>query len=270
MDLLKDKSYPRFLPPGEVQNRNLFYKISQLHSDDQFFPAEDEMLYCDSHFYVHSILDTQVADLVDLKYVSTVSEKPAPGRWDNPAPNVYINRRAFPRAFLAGGYRVSAWDWEHHWETMYTLLRTGMPDLRSVVILKEYPKIEGDLKPGIAGDAGIVSYTNNRVELECQAQRPCFLLLSDNYFPHWKAWVDDKPVPLYQADMAFRAVPIETAGKHHVVMAYCPTHLYAGLVVSFLSWLGLVWVLRKGRDLPLDFSPRTVALFRAVVGVRNR
>ena len=105
--------------------------------------------------------------------------------------------------------------------------------------------------------------------MQCEAERPCFLFLSDNYFPHWKTWVDGREVPMYRADMAFRAIPIDKAGKHRVVMAYRPTYLFLGLIITFFSWLGLAWLALKGRNLPLMPPGSWAVMAKAVAGLKN-
>jgi hypothetical protein len=266
--LLSDPNYPRF-KPVEIENRNLFYKLGQLYSDDQFFPAGDQILNSDSRLYVHSILNTQVADLVGLKYAVPDKQPLSPERWEEVERGVYLNKRAYPRVFLVGDYQLENWDWDADWERIYGLLASNRLDLRSILLLKEKPGLKAGLRPGIAGEAEIISYSNNRVEMRCNADRPCFLFLSDNYFPHWEARVDGREVPLFRSDMAFRAVPIEKAGNHSVTMVYRPVRLYWGLLISIFSWLGLAGLMLKGRK--LSFMPPVSwgALVKNVAGLKN-
>ncbi len=70
-----------------------------------------------------------------------------------------------------------------------------------------------------------------RLRVLNSSQQVSWLLLSDTYYPGWRAWVDAQPVPLVRANHAFRAVPIPP-GTHEVQMSYMPTHFLLGVLAS--------------------------------------
>jgi hypothetical protein len=233
-----DKSYPRFRPIEIWNNQNLFFKVSQ-------HPITDPMNLKELDFT--DPLDSPMADLINLKYVECVNWTPSK-KWKLlDVTGHYLNLNAFPRTFLAGGYQLTDGDWNK----TIKLIDSGTVDLRSLVLLDEKPKIHFLPEPGIAGEAEITTYRNNSVEMTCNASRPCFLFLSDAFYPYWKAWVDGKETPIYRANGSFRAVPIETPGNHRVEMKYRPFPLFAGLVISFLGWLNLIWIVWKKRQVRL-------------------
>src|SRR3989440_671014 len=51
----------------------------------------------------------------------------------------------------------------------------------------------------------LVSYGSQRVELEVPAGAPGLLVLTDAYFPGWRATVNGRPAPIMPTDVAFRA-----------------------------------------------------------------
>jgi uncharacterized membrane protein YfhO len=61
-------------------------------------------------------------------------------------------------------------------------------------------------------------------------------MLSEVYYPAWKAYVDGERVPLYRADYLIRAVPVP-AGEHTVELRYESWTLRLGTVVSLLAGL---------------------------------
>jgi uncharacterized membrane protein YfhO len=63
------------------------------------------------------------------------------------------------------------------------------------------------------------------------------LVLSEIYYPEWKALVDGKQTPLYCADYALRAIPV-TKGQHRVTCYYDARAYRKGLHIS-LGALGL-------------------------------
>jgi hypothetical protein len=72
-------------------------------------------------------------------------------------------------------------------------------------------------------EARILAYGERRVEIESEADADAFLVLLDANAPGWSATVTVQPVPIYNANVAFRAVPIP-AGRHRVVFTYVPPH----------------------------------------------
>lgn len=86
------------------------------------------------------------------------------------------------------------------------------------------------------GTASIVSYEENSVTMTTQSNSPAVLVLTDTYYPGWKAWVDDKEAPILRADWTLRAVPVPQ-GEHTVVMRYMPTSYTLGKVISIASFI---------------------------------
>ncbi|HEY9721802.1 MAG TPA: YfhO family protein [Oscillatoriaceae cyanobacterium] len=88
------------------------------------------------------------------------------------------------------------------------------------------------------------------VTLEATLTHPGWLVLSDIYYPGWKAEVDGKPAQILPADVAFRAVYL-TPGTHRVVFTYASRIVALGFGVTLLALLvslGLLFV-KPGRSL---------------------
>ncbi|MBU0511620.1 MAG: YfhO family protein [Chloroflexi bacterium] len=90
----------------------------------------------------------------------------------------------------------------------------------------------------------IVAEHPNKIILRVAADSPGWMVLSDVWYPGWRAWVDGEPVSVLRANYLFRAVEVP-AGPHEVVFAYRPVWFYAGLAVSLLAWLGLAWYVKR-------------------------
>jgi uncharacterized membrane protein YfhO len=87
--------------------------------------------------------------------------------------------------------------------------------------------------------------------LKVTTAAPSLLVLAESYYPGWRAWVDDRQVPVYRADIAFRGVAVP-AGAHTVRMQFSPAILPVSLAVSgmtavFLCMLGLAARVRRNR-----------------------
>lgn len=88
----------------------------------------------------------------------------------------------------------------------------------------------------IKGRVEIVNYTPNRVEIKVETNTPQTLVLSDAYYPGWRATVDGQAVPVFRADYYLRAVQIPP-GNHSVRFFYRPWWFYWAPGVSLLAFL---------------------------------
>jgi hypothetical protein len=107
-----------------------------------------------------------------------------------------------------------------------------------------------ELKKSLSGSVNkveIISETNNRLQLLVNSKEDNLLVLSDTYYPGWKAFVDGIPQKIYRANYAFRAVPL-SAGTHRVEFLYDPLSFKLGAGATFLGILGCLligWTVRR-------------------------
>ena len=74
------------------------------------------------------------------------------------------------------------------------------------------------------------------------------LVVSDTWYPGWRARVDGETARILRADHAFRALAL-TAGAHRVELAYAPLSFRLGAALSALG-LALVALLARARRRP--------------------
>jgi hypothetical protein len=77
---------------------------------------------------------------------------------------------------------------------------------------------------------------NNRVAVKASLACPGMVILSDTFYPGWRATLDGKPVTIEEADGMFRAVSVP-AGEHVIEMKYRPLSVIGGGVLSLLAGL---------------------------------
>jgi uncharacterized membrane protein YfhO len=65
---------------------------------------------------------------------------------------------------------------------------------------------------------------------------PGTVIVSDAWFPGWKAEVDGQPTPIDRAYGMIRGVAVGK-GSHHLSMTYQPVTLYAGACLALLGLL---------------------------------
>ena len=61
------------------------------------------------------------------------------------------------------------------------------------------------------------------------------MVLSEVYYPAWRAYVDGRPAPVLVADGLLRAVEVP-AGEHEVEFRYESWALWAGIAVSAAAY----------------------------------
>ncbi len=54
---------------------------------------------------------------------------------------------------------------------------------------------------------------------EAEAPAASLVVISQTYYPAWKAYVDGRPAKLWRANYAFQALEVP-AGRHHIRLAY--------------------------------------------------
>jgi hypothetical protein len=127
-------------------------------------------------------------------------------------------------------------------------------DPRNEAVVESGPGALGPLASpgggtGAAGSAAeIASYEPDRVEVVARTDRPGLLVLTDVFYPGWKATVNGRDAPVHPVDLAFRGVVVG-AGTSTVVFTYEPLSFRVGLAAAAVAAVAaLVWVLRGRRD----------------------
>ncbi|GAB4355205.1 MAG: hypothetical protein Kow0099_39180 [Candidatus Abyssubacteria bacterium] len=149
---------------------------------------------------------------------------------------LYENTAALPRAYVAHAATVV--------ESPYEALRAVLSEsfVPAAVVLEG--EGAGEVLPRLATGASrdlveIASYSPERVVLEASSEAGGMLVLTDTYYPGWRAMVDGAPARIWRANYLFRAVPLP-AGSHQVEFVYRPTRLFVGLFLSAVGVAALV------------------------------
>ncbi len=70
------------------------------------------------------------------------------------------------------------------------------------------------------------------------------VVVSELFYPGWRATVDGTDTPIYRADHALRAVLVP-AGRHSVEMVFDPLSFRVGAVISLATLLAAALVLLR-------------------------
>ena len=80
--------------------------------------------------------------------------------------------------------------------------------------------------------------------IRAAAPKPAWLVLTDTYYPGWRAYVNGSQAEVVPANYAFRAVRIPKGGSE-VVFTYEPASYRLGVFIGLLS-LGCTLALASG------------------------
>jgi len=187
----------------------------------------------------------------------TVDTHPYPKVFEEGKVSVYENKDVYPRAFWVGKYEI----WPE--DKVLPRLQSRDFDPQKTVILEENPGVElSSTQKTSPAKVEITSYQNEKITLSVNAPADGFLVLSEIYYPGWKAKVDGKEEKIYQADYILRAVYLPK-GTHQVEFVFDPQSLKWGALISLAALLAVLalgflqswrwW--RKRRRLPRRLPP---------------
>ncbi|MCL5113778.1 MAG: YfhO family protein [Patescibacteria group bacterium] len=197
-----------------------------------------------NNFYRQRILD-----LLGVKYVlnqdQSLSGDPRPDlttfpeevyrlAWQRAPWQIYENKKALPRFFLASSYVV-----EKDKNQALRKIFDKETNLREQVILEENLPKDYKLEKDEKAELTINNYSSGSVKLKVKTNKDMLLFLSDNYFNGWNVSIDNKNGKIYKADYSFRAVAIPK-GEHDIRFWYWPGSFNIGVLISIASVLGIV------------------------------
>ncbi|MBN1936405.1 MAG: YfhO family protein [Anaerolineae bacterium] len=237
--LVERQGYDRIaiISKGLPPNTGMPFGLLDIRGYDIFVGRYDALLNTldrDPDGLLLSEHNDQIFDLLGVRYLLSAEPLAEHERlklvYDG---EIHIYERTpLPRAYLTGAYQVI-----DDKQTLLEQLGNPKTPSRRLVLLETTPSIPSDdqVPPG---NAQIVVYQANRVEVKTAAQSAQLLVLSDTLYPGWKAFVDGREMPIYRANYAFRAVAVPS-GEHTVSFTYQPSLFYVGAWIS-LSSVGIL------------------------------
>lgn len=154
--------------------------------------------------------------------------------------DIYENARTLPRAWLASDARAL-----DESATLEVIRGGSLPDgtpwepQRTALVESEPP---ASFVSGVGnGSASVTRYEANRVDVMTEADAPSILVLAENHYPGWRAYVDGESAGVLRVNYNLRGVFVP-AGKHEVRFVYRPKSVLIGLAVSLLTAAALAFV----------------------------
>jgi hypothetical protein len=159
---------------------------------------------------------------------------------------VYRNTNALRRAYLVGNTEVVP-----DAGAVERLLSADF-DMQSTALVPEALPAGLEVQPDPQGSVTWAERGTNEYTLRVTTDRPALLVISENYYPAWKAEVDGVDTPILRANYTFRAIHVEE-GEHQVRLYYDSTTLDRSSLASvavlvLLLAVGLVGAIRPRRE----------------------
>jgi Bacterial membrane protein YfhO len=146
---------------------------------------------------------------------------------------VFQNKRALPRAFIIGvaGVRLVKGDTEQ-----IEAVKHPTFDPLETVVMESLPEELSEVRSGteFSGSVEIVDSDVNRYHFRVQASTPGVLVVSQNFYPGWKATVNGRSVSVFPADHALTGIALPE-GHYDLHFAFQPSSFKLGAVLSIIS-----------------------------------
>jgi hypothetical protein len=175
---------------------------------------------------------------------------------------LFRNERALPRAWCVESVvRVTP-------DEALSAIRTGhLPAGRGefwpadVALVEDDDLRERSHSPAQRARSEVVAQSNDRRRYLVQSDDPCVLVLSEVYYPWWRASVDDVDVGIVRVNHTMVGVAVPP-GSHVVRLRLQPTSVWVGGAISVagaLVWIGLACagLLRNRRVRVGVYKPQT-------------
>lgn len=161
--------------------------------------------------------------------------------------NLLKAHNVMPRAVLVGD-AVQLPTLEDHLEL---IKKPNFDPRKQVLLLKD----ECDKSNFILNNNGIleksdsvkiIDYKPNQINLESFSSTNNYLVLSELYYPGWKAYVDGIKIPIQRANYLLRAIPLKP-GKHKIKFVYSPKSFWLGASISglTLAFIGVIFFIKR-------------------------
>jgi uncharacterized membrane protein YfhO len=237
-------------------NTLLPYRIPTVSGKNQQFPKwyrEFAALIEPQRNLSHVVFDQHRSlffDVLNVKYVMTHDSARLSDGYDllvtAEGISLYENKSAMPRSFFAGRMVET----QSHADALRILCDSSFDPHTTVVIeqtaatatsgsaqatnssgLYSQPSEMANVAPAVAT---IVEDKRNRIAIQTENDTTGLLVLSDNYYPGWRALVDGEPVEVLRANCTMRAVNVP-AGRHLISFVFMPRAFFVSVYVSIAA-----------------------------------
>lgn len=154
---------------------------------------------------------------------------------------IYKNKRFLPRFFLVDKYVVIKDETQ-----IITTLKQNKINYKNTVILEEEPHLkQGSFLSVKNNIVKMIQWDTDVIKFKCKITNPCFLFLSEIYFPKWRTYVMDKRIKTYKANYLFRSILLEK-GEYMLICKFHNngSYLITALLHYILSIICIILIIK--------------------------
>ncbi|MGH7277390.1 MAG: hypothetical protein ACREJG_01735, partial [Candidatus Rokuibacteriota bacterium] len=250
-----DRDYSRVAFTAHGANAGTMFRLFEADGYDGMTPRRLEQVadprgsldsLASGAFSVTADASSRMFDLLGIRHVvsAPAAERPAPHftlRYDGADGRIYRNERALPRAFLVFRTRTCLEDTE-----AVRLIRANGIDFGREAVIAACAEAPVAGPRGSVAHAEIREYRPDRVVVGVATDAPGYLVLTDTWFPGWRASANGADLQVWRANHAFRAVWLPP-GRHDVEFRYASMPFRYGLAVSVAAAVVLLALLVNPR-----------------------
>ncbi len=169
-------------------------------------------------------------DLLNVRYIASKEGKaPDMPVFDDGTWKVYENPSYCPRGWVVSGAFV-----EPSEESVLDRIQEEGFDPSRVAFVNRPLELDFAREEPIQAQVVFDSYLPDRLQLTTTADRPGLLVLSEVYYPGWKATVNGKSARIYKVNGLLRGIVV-TEGTNQIVLQYQPRPFRVGALLTALA-----------------------------------
>ncbi len=201
---------------GMIMDRNQGM-LSRIYQQEGYTPLALQRVFPPMHS------NDKMLDLMNVKY-KTVTDTARNGL------RLVASASYRPRAFIVYDVRTVQSESE-----LLALLASPEFDHRTTAVIDQPTSLEFPAPAGTpTGSVSIVAYHNEEISLRTETSHDGLLVLSEIYYPGWKAYVDDVETEILRTDYNLRGIPVKKGSKN-VIVRFEPQSFASGLKISFAT-----------------------------------
>jgi hypothetical protein len=209
-----------------------------------------DMLDFTSQGSTSNVMSPFMWNLLNVKYILAKEDMHVPPIYksERTGTKVYYNASYLPRAFF-----VDSADIKTPKEILLSM-KNGDFDPHKVVFFEKDENLKFS-KPNEKNFVKVTKFKNEYISFNVDATADNLLVISEIYYPDWKAYIDGKEVKIYKADYLLRAVLIPS-GHHKLEMKFeskpfntgKDISLAANILLSILFLLSIFFEWKSSRN----------------------
>lgn|GEM_PF-2394379 len=163
--------------------------------------------------------------------------------------SVFQNNTVLPRAFIVHNV-VNV----PNFDTAIKIMDNGRFNLQKTAIVEELPTNLENLintkEAFVQEQAQAKQFSSDSIQVKVSTQAPGLLILTDQYYPGWNAYVNGIQKPIFAVNGIFRGVFLEK-GNYIIEFKYEPSSFTVGLILTTTSLLATTMLLIINSNLRL-------------------